>query len=180
MGISDAAGGVCGAFQGKRGPWLDIPSSSSAAVKGSDWRLRVILSRHQLPPRRQGTATLPPASFLCCPQPARGTRSPTFWTTSDVVVFRLINIRTAAGSEQGLSYPSWLYPIRTSSWGFVKEHETRKVCPSQRWQSPLLSPLVLWQGTHTEICTSTEAVFIRCPVPIQIFLMFCPSDRAGH
>lgn len=147
----------------KRGPWLDIPASSSAAVKGSDWRLRVILSRHQLPPRRQGTATLPPASFLSCPQPARQTRPPTSWATSDVVDFCLINIRTAAGSEQGLSYPSRLCLILTSSRCFVKEHGTCKVCPSQRWQSPLLSPQVLWQGTHTQICTSTEAVFCLMP-----------------
>lgn len=81
------------------------------------------------------------------------------WATSDVVDFCLINIRTAAGSEQGLSYPSWLCLILTSSWCFVKDHGTCKVCPSQHWQSPLLSPLVLWQGTHTQICTSTEAVF---------------------
>lgn len=85
------------------------------------------------------------------------------WATSDVVDFCLINIRTAARSEQGLSYPSWLCPILTSSRCFVKEHETRKACPSQRWQSPLLSPLVLWQGTHRQICTSAEAVF--CPMP---------------
>lgn len=59
----------------------------------------------------------PPASFLSCPRPAQGAHFPPPWPPADVVDFCLINIRTAAGAQQGLACSSRLCPGLGASGG---------------------------------------------------------------